>query len=254
MVQNFDNSKEVSPFSKFAPYYDQFMLRYVNYQAWVDYIIKIFKHFRIQPKTILDLACGTGIPSILFAQKGYRIIAIDKSLPMLEVLRNKMQRKHYDIKIINADIRNFTVPEKVDVAISLYDSINYLLTEADLYSCFHCVAEALKPDGLFIFDVNTIFCLENFWDNSETIRQVNNIYTVWQSSFDPIRRVSTLRLKVSVNEKISFEEIHKERGYTESELEENLKTAGFNDIRFYEHSTFLPSTETTLRIMVVARR
>lgn len=254
MGQKFDNYEQTSPFSKFAPYYDQFMLRYVNYRAWVDYIIKIFKHFRIQPKTILDLACGTGIPSMLFAQKGYKIIAIDKSQPMLEVLKNKVQQKHYDIQIINADIRDFTVQEKVDVAISLYDSINYLLTESDLQLCFRCVSEALKPNGLFVFDVNTLFCLENFWDNTETIRQVNNIYTVWQSSFDPIEKISTLRLRVSVDKKDVFEEIHKERGYTESEIEENLKSAGFNEIRFYEHSTFLPPTQTTLRMMVVARR
>ncbi|MCX7785206.1 MAG: class I SAM-dependent methyltransferase [candidate division WOR-3 bacterium] len=254
MVQDWNNQNVLPPFSQFAPYYDQFMLRYVNYRAWVDYIIKIFKHFQIQPKTILDLACGTGIPSILLAQKGYRIIAIDNSQPMLAIFQNKVQTKNYDIKIINADMRNFVVSEKVDVAISLYDSINYLLTESDLQLCFHCVAKTLKPDGLFVFDVNTIFCLENFWDNTETIRQVNNIYSVWQSSFDPIRKISTLRLKVTVDNKVSFEEIHKERGYTEDEIEQNLKTAGFKEIRFYEHSTFLPSTETTLRMMVVARR
>ncbi len=254
MAQNFEKPKVVPAFSKFAPYYDQFMLRYVNYRAWVDYIIKIFKHFQIQPKTILDLACGTGIPAMLLAQKGYRIIAVDNSLPMLAILENKVREKGYDIKIINADMRNFVVPQEADAAISLYDSINYLLTESDLQSCFRCVATALKPDGLFVFDVNTIFCLRDFWDNTETIRQVNNIHSVWQSSFDPIQKISTLHLKVAIDKKISFEEIHQERGYTTSEIEQNLKSAGFRDITFYEHLTFLPPTETTLRIMVVARR
>lgn len=254
MAQNFKKPKVVPAFSEFAPYYDQFMLRYVNYRAWVDYIIKIFKHFQIQPKTILDLACGTGIPATLLAQKGYQIIAVDNSLPMLAILENKVREKGYDIKIINSDMRNFVVPQEVDAAISLYDSINYLLTESDLQSCFCCVATALKPDGLFVFDVNTIFCLRDFWDNTETIRQVNNIHSVWQSSFDPIQKISTLHLKVAIDKKISFEEIHQEKGYTTFEIERNLKSAGFRDITFYEHLTFLPPTETTLRIMVVARR
>ena len=113
-------------FEGFAEFYDRFMLRLVNYPAWVDYIIRIFNEHNIQPRTILDIACGTGIPSLLLARKGYRIIGIDASLPMLEIFKQKINSANLDIQIINADIRNFSTPQKVDAAVSLYDSINYL--------------------------------------------------------------------------------------------------------------------------------
>lgn len=241
-------------FDGFAQYYDLFMLKLVNYPVWVDYIIKIFKEHNLYPKTILDLACGTGIPSLLFAKRGYRIIGVDNSLPMLEVFKEKINKVNYDIKIIHSDIRTFSVSEKVDAVVSLYDSINYLLIEDDLKSCFQCVLNNLNPNGIFTFDMNTIYCLESFWDNRETPRRVGDINSIWRNSYDPKQRVSTLRLTVYTDERQYFEEIHKERGYSEIELKNILYSVGFTDVKFYSHLTFLMPVETTLRIMVVARK
>ena len=214
-----------TPFENFARYYDRFMLRLVNYPAWVDYLIKIFNAYNLAPKTILDVACGTGIPSMLFAKKGYRVIGIDNSQTMLDVFKQKIVHTQYDIQIIKSDIRNFSTSEKVypapfsspnnlpneplqhqlkpnknwcvvDAAISLYDSINYLLTEDDLKSCFFSVFTSLNPEGLFAFDVNSIFCLESFWSNHETPRKVGGVYSIWRNTYNKEERISTLQLTV----------------------------------------------------------
>ena len=277
------NEEQVNiPFENFAQYYDQFMLRLVNYPAWVDYIVKIFNEYNLFPKTILDLACGTGIPSLLLAKQGYRVIGVDNSLPMLEIFKDKVQKTNYNIhpapfvrlngndtrndrsisshlvkkdgvQIIHSDIRNFSVPEKVDAAVSFYDSINYLLTEDHLKHCFSCVAESLKPNGIFTFDMNTIYCLESFWDNRETPRRINDIYTIWRNTFDHEQGISTLKLIVYTDDGRVFEETHKERAYSENDLQHILHSVGFTDVRFYAHLTLLPPNDTTLRIMVVAR-
>jgi SAM-dependent methyltransferase len=278
------NQEQTSvPFENFAQYYDQFMLRLVNYPAWVDYIIKIFKEHNLYPKTILDLACGTGIPSLLFAKRGYRVIGVDNSEPMLEVFKQKIAQTKYDIhsapfnkvtydrlkiqksdhtqldkrcgvKTIQSDIRNFSPPEKVDAAVSLYDSINYLLNEDDLKSCFQCVYHSLNSNGIFTFDMNTIFCLESFWNNHETPRRIGGIYSIWRNSYDPKKRISTLFLTIYTDDGRTFQEIHKERAYSEDELKAALQSAGFTDIKFYAHLTLLPPIDTTQRIMVVARK
>ena len=140
---------KVAPFTDFAAHYDDFMFKCVDYESWVKYVGKIFKTFKVKPKTILDLACGTGIPTLLFAKKGYRMIGIDSSQTMLDVLQKKING--YDITTYRADIRGFTIPAEVDAVICLYDSINYLLTGDDLKRCFGCVRCTLRKNGLFIF-------------------------------------------------------------------------------------------------------
>lgn len=245
------------PFARFARYYDRFMERYVDYPEWVDYVERIFRRFRRQPKKLLDLACGTGIPTVLFARRGYQVIGIDRSAEMLAVLESK--KGALPITVINADIRNFTLDEPVEAAISLYDSINYLLSPEELARCFFCVHQALVPGGLFVFDLNTIYGLEKHWGGRTITRENDEIVSIWQCRFDRQTMLSTLRLVFweklpdgTTGEK--YEEIHQERAYTVDEVRQALVRAGFSRCRFYHHGTFLPVSPFSVRMMVVAER
>lgn len=243
------------PFLRFAPYYDRFMVKYVNYPAWVQYVRRIFRRHACAPKLILDLACGTGLPTMLLAGHGYRLIGLDRSAAMLAVLRGKIGR--HDIRLIQADMRDFTLPEPADAAICLYDSLNYLLTQDDLARCFDSVARNLKPDGLFTFDMNTVHGLAFFWGNRTTTRDVAGVYSVWKTAFDPETRISSLQLTFYVAEdgqRVRYDEVHEERGYYLEEIESCLQAAGFRQNDFYHHSTFQPPDSTTKRVMVVARK
>ncbi len=245
-------TSQAKPFTDFAPYYDSFMLKCVDYEDWVRYIDKIFKRFNAKPKTILDLACGTGIPTLLFAQRGYRLIGIDRSKAMLAVLLEKS--KGYDIKVFQADVRDFKIAEPVDAVICLYDSINYLLTGEDLRRCFKCVRAALVKNGLFVFDMNTTYGLAVFWGNRQTTRDADNVHSIWHNCYDEQTAISTLRLTCYVkNENRVFEEVHQERAYELPYIQKILENCGFPEVRFYQHGSFSPPTENTVRVMVVAR-
>ncbi|MCS7258540.1 MAG: class I SAM-dependent methyltransferase [candidate division WOR-3 bacterium] len=248
-------SKEIlPPFKRFAFYYDEFMLRVVNYRDWVRYVVKIFEYYKLDVQRILDLACGSGIPSILLAENGYEIIGIDSSQEMLAVFASKIINRNLKITLKHADMRDFTLDKKVDACVSFYDSINYLLTYEDLCRCFNSVAQALKSGGIFTFDMNTVFCLEHFWDNKKSPRVSQELYTIWENTYDPIKRISTLHLTVKTKTGEVFSEIHQERGYYPYEISNALTNAGFNKIDFYEHGTFEPISEVTLRMMVVAQK
>jgi SAM-dependent methyltransferase len=244
------------PFSHFHRHYDSFMVKYVDYKAWVDYVERIFGRFRAEPKTILDIACGTGIPTVMLAKRGYRLTAVDRSPEMLSVLEAK--RNELPIATVRADIRDFAVADPHDAAISLYDSINYLLTEDDLVRCFTCAHRALVPGGLFIFDMNTHYGLAEHWGTRTTARETGNIYSIWQNSWDPESQVSTLHLTFweqpgpgEAGQK--FEEIHQERAYQKDEVERCLNEAGFGEVHFYQHGMFISPGPLTTRMMVVAR-
>lgn len=247
----------VAPFTRFARYYDRFMMKFVDYQGWINYILKIFQRFKVMPRTILDVACGSGIPTVLLAQKGYRMIGVDRSKEMLEVLESK--RGNLPIEVVYADIRDFKIRERVDAAISLYDSINYLLTEEDLERCFSCVFESLNKQGIFVFDMNTLYGLSEAWGTRTLTRETEEVVSIWQNSYNPETRISTLHLTFwekmpdgTLGEK--FEEIHQERAYTIKEVKRALKTVGFSQTHFFHHGGFFPVGPLTGRMMVVAQK
>lgn len=244
------------PFADFARFYDRFMLYYVDYKGWVDYVEKVFRRFKVEPRTILDVACGTGIPSVMLARRGYRVIGVDRSAEMLAVLRSKIDA--LPISVIQAEITDFRLDEPADAAISLYDSINYLLSEEDLVRCFSCVRRAVKEDGLFTFDMNTVYSLSTFWGTRVSERQVGPIRSVWQNVYDEATRVSTLHITFwedagDGTEPVEYEEVHRERAYTLDEVRRSLGAAGFDEVRFFNHGSFLPVGPLTTRMMVVAR-
>ena len=243
-----------TPFTSIAPYYDKLM-SFVNYPSWVAYIEKIIQMSRVSEKTILDLACGTGVCLELWASNGYEVVGIDKSLAMLEVCREKMAQ-HDNTLLINGDMRDFKLARQVPVITCLYDSLNYLLAEAELLRCFRRVHDALRSDGVFIFDMNTIHSLRDEWGNNSFQRRDEGLFSLWTNTYNPVENISSLNISLQVRrngQEITLNEFHQERGYELSVIGELLKDAGF-DFSLYRHLTFTPATELDLRIMGVARK
>lgn len=147
-----------SPFSGIAPYYDALMWD-IDYVGWIDYTLKLCEKFSLKPKRVLDLACGTGTCCIILSEKGYEVVGIDGSREMLEVARRKTESQNSRVKLVRGDMRSFTLEESVDLVTCIFDSINYILHENELESCFRSVNSVLSLGGLFIFDLNTDYGL-----------------------------------------------------------------------------------------------
>lgn len=248
---------KLSPaFTEIAPYYD-LLMRDVDYSQWVKYIEKIFRLYGKKPEKIIDLACGTGTPSILLADKGYRITGIDNSPYMLEIAKRKSERRE-NLKFILGDIRDFFLEDSpYDTAICLFDSINNFLKEDELLQTFKSVKRNLKEDGIFLFDINTIHCLRFYWGDRSRIKEEGDIISIWRTSFIPNKNISELHITIFVPDRESkykrIDEIHRERGYPLEAIEYLLKKAGFRKVDFFEHLSFKIPGENTLRVMVIAR-
>jgi len=110
---------------------------------------------------------------------------------------------------------------------------------------------------LFAFDMNTVYGLAEFWGTRTTMRETGGIQSVWRNTYDPETRVSSLHLTFwespegEVREK--FEELHQERAYLPEEVERSLRRAGFGEVCFYQHGSFIAPGPYTTRMMVVAR-
>lgn len=132
------------PYVGFAEVYDQVMAD-VPYGLWLRYIKGIWANFACSPRTVLDLACGTGNLSLLLARDDYEVVGVDASSSMLEVARRKFAAEGFKSDFRLGDMKDFQLDVPVDAAICVFDSLNYLLEPQHVQSAFCCVTALSIP-------------------------------------------------------------------------------------------------------------
>ena len=101
---------------------------------------------------MLDIACGTGPHLIRLGERGYRMSGLDLSPENIEFLRERAAGKGLDTELFVADMTRFRLPRPIDAAICMQDSQGHLLTNEAILAHLRCVARALRPGGLYVFD------------------------------------------------------------------------------------------------------
>ncbi|HYH79189.1 MAG TPA: class I SAM-dependent methyltransferase [Longimicrobium sp.] len=132
---------------------------------------------------VLDLCCGTGLLAWHFLEKGYRVVGIDLSAPMLEHARATVGAyvATGQATFIEADARDFTLDERFGLVVSTYDALNHLDDLAALRSCFECVSAVC--DGAFVFDLNTRVGLRR-WNSIEVDESRDDAVILTRGVFD----------------------------------------------------------------------
>jgi SAM-dependent methyltransferase len=128
----------------------------------------ILKNINIgQTKSVLDLACGAGRHSILFAQKGFEVVGVDLSSNLLESARLKSFELKLPISFINSDLRTFNTDRKFDLILNLFTSFGYFDSDEENEKIFSIASELLNMEGTFVFDFfNPEFIIENLTPHS----------------------------------------------------------------------------------------
>ncbi len=137
----------MTSYHAFAPFYDAVQGDGAEPAALLRGLIE---RYHPSARTVLELACGTG--SILKQlQPHYEVTGLDLSAPMLEVAAAKVS----DVRLVEADMTRFSLHERFDVVLCVYDSINHLLEFAQWQQVFARAHEHLNDGGIFVFDINT---------------------------------------------------------------------------------------------------
>jgi SAM-dependent methyltransferase len=246
-----------APYRRFAKLYDRIM-EPVGYEMWADYVLELCRLYAVEPRRVLDLACGTGNTSFPLARRGYEVTGLDRSPEMLERAVAKAAELGLDVTFGQADMRDFTVAPPVDLAICLYDSINYLLEPSDLVRVCASVREALRPGGLFIFDANTPYRLARVEDEDETmVFDEDEFCLIWKNSYAPASRIWRADLTGFMRQGDTFErfrEVHEERAYEPEELAAAARQGGLEVLGMYSAFGFEAVGPSTARVYAIARR
>jgi len=199
-----------------------------------------FSEYPIKPSAkILDLACGTGTLAMDLARQGYHVTGLDISAAMLQQARIKQieqdPEQQLTVSFAEGDMRYFLLDEPVDVVVCHYDSLNHLSNETELRGSFMQVAQALKPGGLFVFDLNTLENYQTYWNGRDTYEGPNyRLKTV--SSFDEAQHKAQVEFMVDEynddGELMHDSETVHEQYFIEAAVEKYLMAADFYDIRY----------------------
>lgn len=278
-------------YTDFAQVYDTFMDD-TPYEEWCDYLVELMKkhgkgpnlaeaslktkadgsiggncdadvtkHNLLQERnSILDLGCGTGTLTELLARKGYDMIGIDNAQEMLQIAMDKRDLSGLDILYLLQDMRSFELYGTVGAVVSICDSINYLLEDDDVVKTFRLVNNYLFPDGLFVFDFNTVYKYEVVIGDTTIAENREKCSFIWDNYYHEEQQVNEYDLTVFVQEDEAadtyrrFQETHYQRGYCLGQMQDYLQRAGLVFVEAIDADTHGQVTDTSERIYVVARK
>ena len=101
---------------------------------------------------VLDLACGNGRHSVGMAKRGYRVVGIDLSLPMLAQAAELAQEERQNINFIHGDMRDLSFDKTFDAVFCMGTSFGYFEDDTN-EKVLQGVLRALKPGGCFLLEV-----------------------------------------------------------------------------------------------------
>jgi SAM-dependent methyltransferase len=106
---------------------------------------------------ILEIACGTGRVLLPIARRGIEIHGVDNSRPMLEILKNSLNREPNEVRhratLHEGDMRDFRLGAQFPLVIIPFRPMQHMHTVEDQVSALTSAASHLRPGGILAFDV-----------------------------------------------------------------------------------------------------
>lgn len=159
------------------------------------------KYVGFPVRRMLEPACGTGRLVVALAESGYDLTGFDIRSEPLAYLRRKLARRGLSAKLFLGDMREFQLDGPVDAAFNTWNSFRYLLSESDAHQHLQCIANCLRPGGIYILAMHLLpldvseECTERWTARHGRIRAT---YTLRVLATDRRRRRETLRISVLV--------------------------------------------------------
>jgi 2-polyprenyl-3-methyl-5-hydroxy-6-metoxy-1,4-benzoquinol methylase len=201
--------------------------------------------------SVLDMACGPGRHSIIFAKKGYAVTAVDLSENLLCVAGTSAQNAGLMIDFHKSDLRDIQLGRKYDLIINLFTSLGYFETDEENFRILDAAIKHLKYNGRFVIDfLNKKYLLNNLREYSEEIIGESKI--IQSRNIVGERITKKIEITSGDTKKYFYESV---RLFSPEELIEALNDRGlFVDRIFgdFEGSVFDP--ETSERIIIIAVR
>ncbi len=230
-------------YTTYAKYYDIIYKAYLErgVPRIIDFVEEVFRRdAEIEVRSVLDIACGTGGPTIELARRGYRVVGLDISEEMIRIAREKARRSGASAEFIVGDMREINFVEEFDAVTCFFTSINYILEDEGMERLFLGVHRCLRRGGVFLFDIPNPYRMEKWLKGIPTIWRVDDgdisVLVIDATIMETVSGLVNWKRTLLVKNKNGIEfvsDYHRLRVYTPNELRVYARLSGFRRTRIY---------------------
>ena len=174
-------------YDRLAPDYDEmtgFGKRFVHEKPFFRPLVE-----NLNIATALDAGCGTGFHSLLLAQLGVRVTAVDVSGGMLDRLELHGREMGLDIRRVRSDFQGLKelAPGPFDAVFCMGNTLPHLLSEADIRMALTNFSAILRPGGTLLFQILNYDRILATRERVQGARESNGVTFVRFYDFDDTR-------------------------------------------------------------------
>lgn len=246
-------------YKDFAFFYD-LLMKNADYESRFDYIIGLLAENGIGEGILLDMACGTGTLSKMFAQKGFDVVGVDASEEMLSKAQEKKLEENFDALFLCQKMEELDLFGTIDAAVCTLDSLNHVTEKEKIREIFRRVALFMNDGGVFVFDVNTLYKHREVLGNNAFVFDTENVFCAWQNTLLEDGETTQIDLDIFESDEeeddvyVRYSEEFFERGYELNFLKKTLEQFRFEVVGIYDDMTKEPIKENSERAVFVCKK
>jgi SAM-dependent methyltransferase len=216
--------------------YDSFACLYNDYWHWDFHQIALQALEKLLLPTlpvgarVLDVCCGTGRMAQELLARGFAVTGLDRSEQMLRFARQNAPGAQF----LLADASRFALLRHFHGALSIFDSMNHILTSTALLAAFQNVHSSLRNGGSFVFDLNLEETYRADWDRSGSMVDDTHAF-IMRGGYDTAQRLAHTAITLfHLNGSWHRSDIviH-QRCHGLDEVVELLRQTGFQDVQVH---------------------
>lgn len=258
----------MSVFRNYARYYDLFY-QGKSYDMEADFVNGILRKYYGDPRSILELGCGTGRHAEQLAMRGYQVHGVDRSPEMVGQAQERAANLPSDLRsrlsFSLGDVRNHRTGTTYDTVLSLFHVVSYQNSNNDVISMFSTASEHLRggaDGGVFVFDCWYGPAVLSDRPHVRTKRMSDDkvdVFRIAEPVMHPNHNLVEVNYTVLIKDRAekTVEEIHEKhtmRYFFLPELELMLHQAGFELLATQEWLSDRPLDFTTWLGTFVAKK
>ena len=215
-------------------------------------------------RQVFEPACGTGRLLYRMGQKGLGVGGIDLNPLAVEYCNKRLERLGLKGRVLLGDMADFEVPKPFDAAFNTINSFRHLQTEELAVAHLECVAQAVRPGGIYVLGLHLTprgeATDEEAWSARRGQLSINT--SMWPIEKNPKKRIERFGIRFDVfkpTETMRIEDVLELRSYNVKQFQSllasvsNWEVMDFYDFAYeIEHPILLNSA--TEDVLVILKR
>jgi SAM-dependent methyltransferase len=184
---------------------------------------------------ILDVPCGTGRHSVLFARKGYQVTGVDISRDCLRIA--KAGSRHKNVRYLHGDMSRLQkFRGSFDAVLNLFTSFGYFATDKENEAVLKQMASTLRPGGKLVLNLIDRDWIMKIYQPARWTEE-NGVMTLEASKYDPVTKYNESQMVIIDKKKskpvLKHYHYHRVRLYSNGEILRLMKKVGLRDVKVW---------------------